>query len=1267
MVKKPERIIKEENIQERGILQEMRESYLAYAMSVIVARALPDIRDGLKPVQRRILYAMNELGLKHNTKTVKSARVTGEVIGKFHPHGDVAVYDTLVRMAQPFSLRYPLIVGQGNFGSVDGDPPAAMRYCLTGNALVATGVGLLPIAEISDNKKEEINIKVLSKDRQVHQATKWFASGKHPTLKITTDRGFSVQGTYNHPVLVWIKDRVSGQPGFQWKVLNQIKQGDVAVIDRTADVLWPERNLSLKQYWPIRENRRFQEKVFPIELDENLASILGALLAEGTIQKKEIEFCNSDKSWIKKFEKDWLKVFQDCRLHEFERRPSSFGKKPCYTREIHSQLVVRFLNNLGLEPVRARDKTVPKTILLSPKRVVAAFLQSFFEGDGSISFSGKMIELSCVSASKLLLEQLQIVLLRFGIAATLREDNRCGTYKLYIRGLGNYLIFEKEIGFISARKIGKLRMAIERLKKDFSRTDYVPFLRSFVEDNTESGYEIRSFIEKHNFDRYPKLGENRIQVVTAIKPAQKVFAEELFASLLLNNYLFDPITKIEKSGVQEVYSVKVNSACHSFVANGFINHNTEAKLSQAAEELLSDIDKNTVEFRPNYDNTLQEPVVLPAKIPNLLINGSMGIAVGMATNIPPHNLSEVVGAMQYFLKNPKATTEELFKIIKGPDFPTGGIVYDKDQMLSAYSTGKGSVLVRGKAEILPRYKAKEGAFDIVITEIPYEVNKATMISRIAELVESKKIDGIKDVRDESDKDGLRVVVELKPQAQAQRILNQLFKFTDLQKAFHLNMVALIDGIQPKTLSLKEFLDEFLKHRKNVVLRRTEFDLQKTKDRIHILEGLAIALEHIDEIISLIRKSSDKNNAKENLMKKFKLSDKQSEAILAIRLESLARLESEKVYAELKDKRKLAKELQEIVDDPKKVISVIDAELSEINQKYGDKRRTRIISEAVQDFKEEELIKEERAIVTLSQEDYIRRINPESFRMQKRGGKGVAGFETKSTEDIPQLVRSCSTHDLLLFFTNTGKLFYVKAYEIPESGRLSRGKPVNNFLNISGEEKVVSFIPYHEKQTQFQYLNLVTKRGLAKKVKLSDILGKNKRNGSRIVGLQKNDGVVAAGFSSGKDNVILVAKSGQLISFPETDLRVQGKAAKGVKAMSLKKEDEIVSLGIANKESLKTQRLLVIMKNGYGKMSLIKDFRLQKRGGSGVKSANVNEKTGAMIMAKVISEEQDLVIISTSGQALKLDLASVPVIGRGTQGVRLIKLDKDDKVAAAACF
>ena len=832
MAKKPEEIIKQENIQERGILVEMRESYLAYAMSVIVARALPDIRDGLKPVQRRILYAMNEIGLRHNAKTVKSARVTGEVIGKFHPHGDMAVYDALVRMAQPFSLRYPLIVGQGNFGSVDGDPPAAMRY-------------------------------------------------------------------------------------------------------------------------------------------------------------------------------------------------------------------------------------------------------------------------------------------------------------------------------------------------------------------------------------------------------------------------------------------------------------TEAKLSQVAEELLSDIDKNTVGFRPNYDNTLQEPVVLPAKIPNLLVNGSMGIAVGMATNIPPHNLSEVVQAMQYFLENPKATTEELFKIVRGPDFPTGGIVYDKDQMLSAYSTGKGSVLVRGKAEILPRHKAsakggptsggKESSYDIVITEIPYEVNKATMISRVAELVESKKIDGIKDIRDESDKDGLRVVVELKPAAQAQRILNQLFKFTDLQKAFHLNMVALVDGIQPKTLSLKEFLDEFLKHRKNVVLRRTEFDLQKTKDRIHILEGLAIALEHIDEIIALIRKSSDKNNAKENLMKKFKLSDKQSEAILAIRLESLARLESEKVYSELKDKRKLAKELQEILDNPKKVISVVDAELSEVNQKYGDKRRTQIISEAVQDFKEEELIKEEPAIVTLSQEDYIRRINPESFRTQKRGGKGVAGFETKMTEDIPQLVRSCSTHDLLLFFTNTGKLFFVKAYEIPESGRLSRGKPVNNFLNISGEEKVVSFIPYHEKQSQFQYLNLVTRGGLAKKVRLADILGKNKRNGSRIIGLQKNDGVVAAGFSSGKDNVVLVAKSGQLISFPETDLRVQGKAAKGVKAMSLKKEDEIVSLGIANKEAFKTQKLLVIMGNGYGKMSLIKDFRLQKRGGSGVKSANVNEKTGAMIMAKVINEEQDLVIISTSGQALKLDLTQVPVIGRGTQGVRLIKLDKDDKVAAAACF
>ncbi|HCI05543.1 MAG: DNA gyrase, A subunit, DNA gyrase subunit A [Parcubacteria group bacterium GW2011_GWC1_45_9] len=824
--KKPEEIkTTQENIQERGILVEMRESYLAYAMSVIVARALPDIRDGLKPVQRRILYSMNETGLKHNAKTVKSARVVGDTMGKFHPHGDLAIYDALVRMAQPFSLRYPLVIGQGNFGSVDGDPPAAQRY-------------------------------------------------------------------------------------------------------------------------------------------------------------------------------------------------------------------------------------------------------------------------------------------------------------------------------------------------------------------------------------------------------------------------------------------------------------TEVKLSALAEEMLTDIDKNTVEFRPNYDNTMQEPVVLPAKAPGLLINGSMGIAVGMATNIPPHNLSEVVGAMQYFLKNPKATTEELFKIIKGPDFPTGGIIYDKDQMLSAYSTGKGSVLVRGRAEILPRQsrsgKDKEGALDIVITEIPYEVNKATMITKVAELVENKKIDGIKDIRDESDKDGLRVVVELKPAAQSQRILNQLFKYTDLQKSFYLNMVALVDGIQPKTLSLKEFLEEFLKHRKYVVLKRTEFDLQKTKDRIHILEGLVKAIDHIDEIIALIRKSKDKNEAKQSLMARFKLSDKQAEAILAIRLESLARLERERVHSELKDKQKLAKELQEIIDNPKRVLRVIDFELSEISQKYGDKRKTEIISEAVKEIKDEELIKEEPAIITLSQEDYIRRINPESFRTQKRGGKGVAGFETKSEEDIPQLVRSCSTHDLLLFFTNTGKLFFVKAYEIPESGRLGRGKPVNNFLNISAEEKVVSFIPYHEKLSQFQYLNLVTKQGLAKKVKLSEILVK-RRNGSRVIGLKRNDQVVGAGFSTGKDNLVLIAKSGQLINFPETELRAQGKGAKGVKAMTLKKSDEIVSLGIVSKQSSKILRLLVVMGNGFGKMSLIKDFRIQKRGGSGIKSANVNEKTGALVMAKVIEEEQDLVIVSSSGQTLKLELNSVPVIGRGTQGVRLIKLEKDDKVAAAACF
>jgi len=701
-------------VQDREITQEMEESYLAYAMSVIVSRALPDVRDGLKPVHRRILYAMNEMGLRPNTKVVKSAKIVGQTMANYHPHGDTAIYDSLVRMAQNFSLRYPFVHGQGNWGSLDGDSAAAMRYCLTGDSLISTEKGLVPIEKLSTSDKldtQDIDTKVLSYGRKINKGVKWFDSGEHPTIKITTSRGFSIQGSYNHPILVWTKAE-DGAPKYSWKLLSEVRAGDITVIDRTDDLLWPEKKVALAEYFPKKLRPRMQLKKLPNYADENLAHILGALISEGSITDNKIEFCNSDREWVADFEERWHRVFPDCRLHKFERKPSCYGKKPYVRLEIHSRYVIEFLRNLGLEPVRSKLKKVPWVILQSPKKVAASFLQAYFEGDGSISSSGRMTELSCCSVSDELLKQVQTILLRFGIAGTKRFDSYRSNYKLYIRGLHDYKIFEREIGFISERKKNKLSRVVGKLFKDYSVTDFVPFLKEFAYSVLDSSYEGKRFAYRHNFDRYSNLATHSDAIINYTSEESKFLLKDIFNKLLNYHYLYDTVVGVKDGGIQKVYSIKVDSKCHSFVANGFINHNTEAKLTPIAESLLADIDKDTVDFVDNFDSTAKEPMVLPTKIPSLLINGSMGIAVGMATNIPPHNLTEVLDGLVHLIDNPDADVADLNQFVKGPDFPTAGIIYNEKDILNAYATGKGPIIMRAKADIV---EGKKG-FQIIVSD-----------------------------------------------------------------------------------------------------------------------------------------------------------------------------------------------------------------------------------------------------------------------------------------------------------------------------------------------------------------------------------------------------------------------------------------------------------------------------------------------------------------------------------------------------------------------
>jgi len=689
---------------------------------------------------------------------------------------------------------------------------------------------------------------------------------------------------------------------------------------------------------------------------------------------------------------------------------------------------------------------------------------------------------------------------------------------------------------------------------------------------------------------------------------------------------------------------------------------TEVKLSKIGEELLRDIEKDTVDFRDNYDGTRKEPVVLPAAIPNLLLNGSIGIAVGMATNIPPHNLSEIVDALIYLIDNPKATTEDLFKFIQGPDFPTGGFVYDKKEIIRAYSQGKGPILMRGKAEI---EEAKGGRYRIVITEIPYQVEKSSLLAQMANLVEEKRIQGVKDIRDESDKEGMRIVVELKAGALPQRILNAFYKYTDLQKNFHLNLLALVDGIQPRVLSLQEALSYYIAHRKEVVIRRTKYDLNKAKERAHILEGLEKALGKIDAIIRVIKASKNREEAKINLIKKFKLTEVQAVAILETKLQNLARLERVKIKEELELKLKQIKTWTALLRSEKKIYETIKKELLEIKERYGDPRRTKLISQRVGEISEEDLIPEEETVIVLTKGGYVKRINPASYRVQRRGGKGTLSLKTRDEDMVEHFVLA-STRDSLLVFVDSGKVFKTNVYEIPEGTKNSKGRGIMNFLEISPEEKVLSLIPI-KKEEKSDFLVMVTRNGLVKKTPQSDFENV-RRTGIWAIKLLKGDFLRQAIKVKTGDEVIIITKKGKAIRFREKQIRSMGRLAAGVKGIKLAKEDEVVAIQRIEKVKLKELQILILTANGFGKKVKIRDFRIQSRGGSGIKAARLTKKTGEIIFAKVLEkDEEELLVISQKGQLIKIKLASIPVLSRMAQGVKIMRLKAGDQVASAVCI
>ncbi len=678
---------------------------------------------------------------------------------------------------------------------------------------------------------------------------------------------------------------------------------------------------------------------------------------------------------------------------------------------------------------------------------------------------------------------------------------------------------------------------------------------------------------------------------------------------------------------------------------------TEARLTKLAEEMLADIEKKTVDFTPNFDNTTEEPVVLPSRIPNLLINGSSGIAVGMATNIPPHNLNETIDALIYLIKKPNATLEELIKIMPAPDFPTGGYIYGIDGLKDAYTKGKGVIQIRAKA-IIERRKGER--ISIVITEIPYQVNKAKLIEKIAELVRDKKIEGISEIRDESNREGIRIVLDLKRDEEPEVILNQLYKLTPLQESFGIIMLALVKG-QPKVLNLKSLLTEFIDFRKEVVIRRTSYLLKKAEERAHILEGLKVAVENIDAVIALIRRSKTPEEAKTGLMKKFKLTEIQAQAILDMKLQRLTSLEMEKIIEEHKEVMALIKKLKATLGSEKEIMNIIVEELREIKEKYGDERRTQIITET-KDFTIEDLIKEEDMVVTITREGYIKR-NPISlYRAQRRGGKGKTAMGMKE-EDIVESLFVASTHSYILFFTDSGRAYWLKVHEIPKAGRTAKGKPIVNLINIQPDEKITAYLPVRNFE-EGKFIVMLTKNGTIKKTDLM-AFSNPRSTGIIAINLEKGDRLVSAKLTNGNNDILISTRNGISIRFNEEDVRPMGRTATGVRGINLEEGDEVIGMDVVEEKTF----ILTASENGFGKRTPIEDFRIQSRGGKGVICMRVTEKTGKTIGVLQVREEDEIMLITTKGTMIRLKVKDIRVVSRNTQGVKLIDVEQGEKVAS----
>lgn len=1314
-----------EKISPVNIEVEMKRSYIDYAMSVIVGRALPDVRDGLKPVHRRILYAMNEQGMTYDKPYKKSARIVGDVLGKYHPHGDIAVYDTLVRMVQDFSLRYPLIDGQGNFGCFTGDTKIKL--------LDGTEKSFEELAKLSpdetfyvysvDEKGQIVvgegkNARLTRRNAELIELT--IDNGE--TIRCTPDHRFMLRdGSYREAKDLTPDDSL--MPGYfdtaqikeglnEYLRVFQPASGVYDFVHHIADEFNAQKGVARVFAGPfVRHHKNFNRmdnsptNIVRMDFLEHLH-----LHAENITELwEDDEFRQIQKQGVKRYYDNHPEIREERRnrfinqnkQEEFRKENasrSSAGIKRYYSQnhQACAEISMRMKALWEDEDYRARMRTALANIEkreLSPEekariaQIISEKSRQMWKIEEKRSQIVEAISraLSSEKVRAKLSENSRRNWQNPDYRAKYSEDHFSEMSRKSWEKPETRILHQEKIArqwqdksFCDQQRKGVIRSNEKRMQQNPAMMSELAACAACTLEKKWTDPEYKNTVMRQKIAGYVAQLLKKYEVITPdvyesnrdmkwiprIETALKYF--DNFDNLLTaaQNYNHHIRSKQFLDQYADTYDITVDRYHNFLLASGVFVHNsidgdsaaamryTEVRLGKISEEILGDIEKETVDFVPNYDDSLKEPSVLPCKLPNLLINGSTGIAVGMATNMPPHNLGEVIDGITMVIDRPEAGLNDLLTVVKGPDFPTAGFIYGRQGILDAFTTGRGSIKMRARATI-EEIKGKE---QIIVTELPYQVNKAKLIENIAGLVRDKKIAGITDLRDESDKDGIRIVMEISRQAQANIILNQLYSHTQLEDSFGVINLALVDG-QPRLLTLKDLMVNYINHRKKVIIRRTQFELRKAEQRAHILEGLRIALDHIDEVIKLIRASKTPDDARVGLVATFSLSEEQAKAILDMKLQRLTGLEREKIDAEYDELLKIIASLKELLASEIKILSLIKTELADIRSRFADKRRTEII-ESTGDLVTEDLIPKEEDVITISNSGYIKRISVDSYRQQHRGGKGVIGMETKEEDFVSDLFIG-NTHDYMLFFTDRGKVYWLKVYGIPTAGRQGRGTAIVNLLQIEQGENITAYTPvsgFDEKH----FLLMATKKGTAKKTALTEFSNPRK-SGIIAISLEDGDKLVSVKLTDGTKDVVIGTKHGKAIRFNENDVRGMGRNAGGVRGIKLVGEDEVVSAAVVEEGST----LLTVTENGYGKRTIFEEYRAMNRGGQGVITIDVSIRNGNVVDIRTVHEDDEIMVTTSKGIIIRVPVKGIRVQGRNTQGVRIMNVEEGDRVVGVA--